>query len=56
MNIYVVTKEKQDAKRCGEYKSFICYVMDFYTYREKRTKGTIFIKANQALNYMLRNG
>lgn len=56
MKIYLVTKEKQEAERCGMYKDFYCYIMNFRYYREKEIQATIFATAKQALNYMLRNG
>lgn len=55
MVIYLVTKEPQNANRCGTYKDFYCYVMDFMTYYKQRMTGNIFSTAKQALNYMIRN-
>lgn len=55
MVIYLVTKEPQNANRCGMYKDFYCYVMDFMTYYKQKMTGNIFSTAKQALNYMIRN-
>lgn len=56
MVVYLVSKESINADRCGRYKDFYCYVMDFRLYRKRDIDAPIFATAKQALNYMLRNG
>lgn len=55
MKIYLVTKEKQEAERCGMYKDFYCYLVDFWTFHQQRMRGSIFLTGKKALNFMLRN-
>ena len=55
MKIYIVSDQKQEANRCGEYKGFYCYVVSFSDYHHRRIIGTVFTKASQVLNYMIRN-
>lgn len=55
MKIYIVSDQKQEANRCGEYKGFYCYLVDFIDYHHHRIKGIVFTKAKIALNYMIRN-
>lgn len=55
MVVYLVSKEQLNADRCGSYKDFYCYVMDFRLYRERDIDAPIFASAKQAINYMIRN-